>query len=397
LKGRITKLRGENDNYVYPVSVGSAIYLLNGDTVEYALNNIQPSGNTTTSRTVLDSIIADLENPLKKSRIKCVGDSITDGVGATGYTTRGYYGWVKRLNDMITTKYTQPRIVGLNHSSIKITANYTVGTTFGGEVAPRTIRMDNTEVGKGFEFTFYGTGCTVYTTNYGNGAIADVMIDGVKYGEIDTYSASMSGGRPYSITGLSASNHAVKILVTGRKNASSNGINIIFEGILISKTASVVNAGNSGMGMQYVYDNMKGATDSNNITSNDDIVLIQIGTNDRTATSTSNMQWYLREIIRYAQSLGCKVVVMCANPITSDSLAIKMHDIEIALRQVASEFELPFISNYNAFVKHVKYAGVTLASLLYDDLHPNDNGYKVMADNIFENLGIPILADGITL
>ncbi|MBO1582259.1 SGNH/GDSL hydrolase family protein [Bacillus sp. XF8] len=74
----------------------------------------------------------------------------------------------------------------------------------------------------------------------------------------------------------------------------------------------------------------------------------------------------------------------------------KMDDVDRAIRQIAQEFNMKYISNYKWFMEYTTNTGITIDSLLKDGLHPNDTGYRVMFENVAQNIGLTLLRDGIS-
>ena len=60
--------------------------------------------------------------------------------------------------------------------------------------------------------------------------IADVYVDGVKKASVDLYSATTKYQQQvYEISGLSETNHTIRVVRTGTRNASSGGSNLIVD------------------------------------------------------------------------------------------------------------------------------------------------------------------------
>ena len=90
---------------------------------------------------------------------------------------------------------------------------------------------------------------------------------------------------------------------------------------------------------------------------------------------------------------------MCATPVSVAMEAgknFRMDDVDRVIAKVSARYGLPYISNYDAFLRYSKEANVTIDSLLSDGLHPNDLGYKVLYQNICRHVGIPILRDDLS-
>ncbi|MBC6972587.1 SGNH/GDSL hydrolase family protein [Bacillus sp. Xin] len=210
---------------------------------------------------------------------------------------------------------------------------------------------------------------------------------------LDTYADNVE----FKITGLTLAKHSFEIREANKKNASSTANTVYIQGLKIPKTVDVVNFGISGKHSQYLYQNR-----TQLIEANDDLIIMQIGTNDRhNFKTTAVTKAYLREIIKYVQGLGLDIVIMSANPVSvaNDMEAVrkfKMDDVDRAITSIAKEFNMSYVSNYKWFMDYAINTGVTVDSLLFDGLHPNDTGYRVMFENIAAHLGLTLLRDGIS-
>lgn len=255
--------------------------------------------------------------------------------------------------------------------------------------------FNNGSTTDGLEFDIYGDSFgVVYSSNSATG-IFDIFVDGTKVATVDTYGPSQGYRNERMVTGLTKGNHHVKIQETNTKNASSSAKTIYLEALKIFKNAFVLNYGSSGAPSRF---------DTSYYDADDDFVFIQFGTNDRqtyfTTTSTENN---LMEHVDYInENLNAKIIFMSANPVgvandTDPIRKFRMEDVDIVVNKVASSLGLPYISNYDAFLRYAKETGVSVDSQLADGLHPNDLGYRVMFENICRQIGLPILRDGITL
>jgi hypothetical protein len=80
------------------------------------------------------------------------------------------------------------------------------------------------------QFTFTGTDVKWVGTKENNSGIAKVYIDGVLQATIDTYSASSLYQQDlFTKSGMTNSQHTIKIVVTGTKNSSSSSTNIVID------------------------------------------------------------------------------------------------------------------------------------------------------------------------
>ncbi|MDD3157656.1 GDSL-type esterase/lipase family protein [Anaeromusa sp.] len=360
------------------------------------------------------SRIMDLfDQPTKKVKVKLLGDSITAGVGGTGYALStdlaygGYYqpvrtstSWANMLLDRIVGQFGHDQYLAANNPNIQITAPMTAANLSHSSgdtgLSAITYNLNGLYPGLGVKCEFYGDHCSVYYTTISNGGIVNVLIDGVQQGTIDTYAATSTKGNEYAITGLTAAKHTLEIQHTNTKNASSTGVYFCFNGVKTPKTITVQNFGVSGQTTKGIYENRATA-----LASDDDLVLIQIGTNDRNSESYPEItKAFLREIIKQAQVNGSQVLLMSTIPssVASDTLEGRLwhvDDLDTLTRQVAKEFSLPFISNYDCFFRYARETGCTIDDLLSDGLHPNDLGYQVIYENICRHLGLSLIRPGI--
>lgn len=350
-----------------------------------------------------------LKNPFIKTQIRLLGDSITDGLGGTGYSSTGptitatfkqnvltSTNWANMLYNFVKAKFNKEFLVSFADPRIKYDAGAIVYESNAvTSITGSTAKIANTHVARIANFEFYGDHISLFYTSNLNNGIFDVYIDGVKT-SVDTYGASLSYKQERVISGLSQGIHAVEIWTTNTKNESSSNNELIFEGFKIPKTATVINNGMSGI--------TSAALPNDLITADDDFVFYQIGTNDRgtfssPTTTKNNVNNFISLASKRSKAL---IVLMTANAVsvaqdTQPSKNFRMDDVELAISDVASRRGLPYINNYDAFIRYAENTGVTIDSLLADGLHPNDLGYKVMYDNISREIGIPVLRNGMSL
>ena len=386
--------------------------VLNQD-FKISCKNLDDDLNRATNKSIND-IINILENPFIRCNIKLIGDSITAGVGGTGYSPTGplilndgssdYHmatdtsiSWANMLKTLIKNKYSRKNLISVCDSSIKFNHDGELSINDALSSRCRLNFGNNKDTGTGVYFKFYGDSFNIRYVSMDGGGILDIYDGYTKIGELDTYSSDFKTKQLKEITGLSLGYHEIRLLETGRKNNNSNNYTVFLEGFEIQKYADVTNFGISGKNNKFLYDNREKL-----ITADDDIVIIQMGTNDRdTFKSTAETYSYLKKNVEYALSLGCKVVLMCANPVVNSNdnngtRLIKMYDINRVTKNIAREFNLPFISNYQAFLDYLMFTEKNLDDLLIDGLHPNDLGYKIMFKNITKNLSLSFLDDNVS-
>ena len=406
---RVTVLNTIKDTYQLEEGISATPF----EKYVTSLDDVEVLKNATVKK--LKSNVDELiKNPFARTNIKLVGDSITAGYGGTGYSatgevigTTGYTAnittatcWANMLKSYLESKFNKDTLVEVSNPNLVIDAHYTSYTisTDTNTLLKWKLRLaNNTSANLGVGFTFYGDHFSVIASKVASGGIVDVYVDDVKVGSIDTYNATVVYGTEYSFSGLTLGEHVVKIVETNTKNASATDKLVYIEAFKIPNNVIVSNYGISGRNSAEIY-----GFRTQIIKNTDDIVIMQLGTNDRhTCIDTAILKAYQRQLIQYAQSLGCEVVVMSANPVSiaNDTDVVRnfrMVDVDIAVKQLANEFGLKMISNYDHFIKYCELKNITIDSLLADGLHPNDAGYDVMFRNIMRELNLSIVRDGIS-
>lgn len=353
----------------------------------------------------IKKIMQSLRNPFVRTNIKLIGDSITAGVGGTGYALTGdiIYGaermnaltatnWANMLHNYIALKFNKDFRVGFSHPSI---INTTDGNVFAINFSGG-LRLNNLTTDKHLQFTFYGTNFDINYIAASSNGILDIFIDGVLHGSLDSYSASQVNS-VYSVTGLTLAKHTVTISETNTKNASSSGKKIDLRFLRIPKTATVLNYGLSGRTSLAVY-----GLRADLIKSTDDIVICMLGANDRKVENgVVELDYSLKSLYNHTVGLGASFILMSSNASTvadesKPEYYSKMADVDNIIRNVAFALNIDFVSNYQDVLEYCSYRGVALSTLVTTDgLHPNDAGYKFIYENVMRKLGLPLIADGV--
>lgn len=355
-----------------------------------------------TQELTIAEIAQKILNPLQRSNIKLIGDSITAGQGGTGWNTDGeeiYTGvnandgtstcWANSFVDYITNKFSgikQP--VGLEDSIVTILDTYTQ-ITYGNT---NTYRFANTDTSDAVEVDFYGTGIDVVYSTGTNCGIVDVYIDGVYNSSIDSYTDPFDFNLTHEITGLSETTHTLKIVQTNTRNASATDNRFHLTGFLPIKIARGKNYGISGLNSSNLYKNIASI-----IESDDDLVICQIGTNDRALPTLSGLKTSLKGIKEYTDSQGMDLILMIANPTepSEEVLNTQMSDVANAIISTCNQLGIGYINNYQYILDYCRYRGVDLSTLLNDGLHPNDTGYQIMFESVMSAMNLPRLTDGL--
>lgn len=164
----------------------------------------------------------------------------------------------------------------------------------------------------------------------------------------------------------------------------------------------VKNYGCSGLNSyDYIYND--NAMLKSIVEDDDDIIIIMIGTNDRSISGRTKQKLYnhLQQIYDYVTGLGKEIIFMSGIPasVSNESTGIKefhMEDVDHVIMKLASENNMEYISVYKLLIDYCELNGVTIDSLLVDGLHPNDIGYDVMFKLICHELGFGIKRTGAT-
>ena len=152
---------------------------------------------------------------------------------------------------------------------------------------------------------------------------------------------------------------------------------------------TVLNYGISGTDSNYVNNNKTSL-----IESDDDLVIIMLGTNDTMASkgrTPLHITNYLRSIVDYCKSLNIPTILMASTPFVDNDTAnysLSMHKVNYAVKMAANSRGMTHISLYDKMLEYEELKGISYSTLLSDGLHPNDEGYILMHKWIASELGI---------
>lgn len=352
-----------------------------------------------------DRLRVHLSNPFVKTQIKLVGDSITAGMGGTGFSATGEVinettkanvltatCWSNMLYHYIADTYNKDVKVSMSHPLVKkpllskSSKHTTEAVAYGDRQSIAiftSLEESNTISNKEFcQFDCFGKYFYVCVEKDASHGVFDVIVDGVKVVSVDCSSSSKEYMQSIKIS-LSDGVHKVSFVTTG----TSKKIRI--NGLIIPKTAIVKPFGVSGVTSEYFRSNI--------VNADDDFVIAQFGTNDRAIFFSANATY--ENLVA-----GCKNVIknnavpilMCATPTSEyhqtsfaqDGYFFTMNEVHDAIAAVSENFNMPFIDNYTAFQEYAENHGMTTDDLLHDGLHPNDLGYKVIFMNVMKALGL---------
>lgn len=386
----------------------------------YELKTEMDSLETEKDLNYFDNIIKHLTNPFIKTQIKLLGDSITAGQGGTGYSATGEpipgtswkanvltaTSWSNMLYHYIDDYYNKDVEVSALDEHIKYNSPSNNYFTFGtnqiniegvsGYVNYYSYALHNGNVAipNAVEFTFYGDH---FSALYGTGkkcGVFEIYVDDEKVKEIDAYSNVDAARIKADVTGLTLGEHTVRVATTGRKNENASAYQFKIHGLVIPKTAIVKPWGVSGATSKYPIDVPSLYEEA------DDFVIMQFGTNDRHVffTPDATYETLVNATNAIKTATGADVILMASCPASyrfeygGDVVRhYHMWDVRNAIKKTAEHFRMPFIDNYDAFMKYAEEHSLEINEILFDGLHPNDLGYKVMFENIMRTLGLPII------
>ncbi|MCT2342642.1 SGNH/GDSL hydrolase family protein [Niallia taxi] len=158
-------------------------------------------------------------------------------------------------------------------------------------------------------------------------------------------------------------------------------------------SCTVKNWGTTGRTSGFILQNI-----TNLVESEDDIIILMIGTNNRNVNNNSTKEQYRKDLIsiaEYVKSLGKEIILMSANPVSienetdpANQKSYHMEDVDSIVMSVAAHYNMEYISLYKHFMNYCELKGITIDSLLKDGIHPNDEGYLLMFNLICDALGI---------
>ena len=159
---------------------------------------------------------------------------------------------------------------------------------------------------------------------------------------------------------------------------------------------------------QYVFSNMAQYGDNiadayhralNEVSSRKfDLIILNIGINDLRRRKNSDLQldfsegariMYWEKLLEFLQSTGAKVAVIGLLPVvedkyTEDASLIRYNSDVVRyneiINDICAEYNVPFFARYD------KWKARDLQTLYQDATHPNTQGHKLLAEEIFEFL-----------
>lgn len=350
-------------------------------------------------------MLKEFSDPFKPTVVHLFGDSITAGMGATGYDPSGEeVGSTTQKRDVSNSKSFANRLKKYiidNYDKIitvPIAYNEHIDTSGKSSIyAEGNVLQNNIAAGKTFvQCDFYGTEIVVGYGKSNNYGIFNVYIDDMLAETIDTYASSFSFAET-TITGLSEGTHNLKIQTTNTKNASSSGKLLVLSYLGIRKRISFINDGVVGYQSRSISILVRTLS-----TMDDTLIICTTGTNDRGSFSgpwcTEEVADYLCEWVKTNRP-NATFVMQSANPcnntydLDNPDVHYHMYDVDMALRKACRRNNILFVSGYTACIDYMVNRNTNASVITNDGLHPNDNGHGVIFRNLIQTLGLSTVYD----
>ena len=344
---------------------------------------------------VLNKYLTDIS---KKSKIKILGDSITAGVGGTGYALTD-----EQINSL--TFDNQPKyrvsedgycwanllIKNIRHNFNGVTRELTYKSkelVFSDANYQDTMswhRIDRgMPVGSSVEFELFGDDLKIQSW-----AGTTPFIIGVRVNDGEEYDVSITNASGFVSGVITQINQGLVANKTNKVKITHKSGTFFLEKIIVKQFVDVVNYGLSGW-------SYKATLHSDNfeqlIEDGDDLIIVQLGTNDRKDT-VGGLKSRIIEFVDKCRKRNKEVILMssCDSLETrfADGRTFEMETVRNIIQEVAILKGCAFIDNYNAINDYVMTKGIDMDVILPDKLHPNDEGYRVFYSNVAKSLGLP--------
>ena len=165
---------------------------------------------------------------------------------------------------------------------------------------------------------------------------------------------------------------------------------------------AVTNNGCCSVKIEFIIDNFDTLVDKD-----DDIIICTIGTNNRNLyhdvperyTRQEYMKKFYENIVLLNdkfKSAGKKVIFVANIPAMPEKekdgekfcRLFHMNDVHDMNVKASADCDFPLIDLYTQFIEYCENRNISMDTLYYDGLHPNDAGYDVMFKLILKELGI---------
>lgn len=361
----------------------------------YATASHTHKGVTITPSVVLNNYLGDIS---KKTRIKILGDSITAGVGGTGYAlteeqinsltfdnqpkykvSEDGYCWANLLIKNIRHNFNDAtrELTYKSEELIFSDANYQDTMTWH--------RLDRgMPVGSSVEFEMFGNDLKLQSW-----AGPTPFTIGVKVNDDAEYEISVTNPSAFASGVITQITQGLVANQTNKVKITHKGGTFFLEKIIVKQYVDIVNYGISGWSYRATLhsDNFNQLVEDD-----DDLIIVQLGTNDRTDT-VGGLKSRIIEFVDKCHERNKEVILISSCDSLETRLGggrtFEMETVRNIIYEVSILKNCAFIDNYNAINDYVMTKGIEMNVILPDKLHPNDEGYRVFYSNIAKSLGLP--------
>ena len=154
---------------------------------------------------------------------------------------------------------------------------------------------------------------------------------------------------------------------------------------------NVKNYGTSGVKARDILENLSAL-----VSSEDDVIVLMIGTNNKLDRELHTFKSELKQIIERIENMGKDCIVMCSIPTTvinDSNTPYTMREIDNAINEVVNELGKTYISLYKHWIEYCASNGLIESSLFADNVHPNNTGYLLITHMVLKSLGLYTKAD----
>lgn len=314
------------------------------------------------------------------TRILCIGDSTTKGIGSSTATT-------------IPSAKAYPRILSqLINDKIAATQGVANGRLFGG-----TEPDDRWTYGTGWLFN--GLSWNTAEGSSPAGTLTYTPDGGTTFDSFDVYylrnfglgtiTVTATGGTPSVVSTNSASAGVGKVTVTAASAGSANSVSITGTGACyiagvepFLSTQRRVRVGNVGIPSSQTTSWDTATTGLGRmatvLTYAPHLTIVSSGLND-SGVLAATFQATLSSVVTKLKTVG-DVVLWSPPPPQNDPAKSRVATYVAAYAAVAAAQSVPFVDI------HTRWGGVYNSGFMTDALHPNDAGYADIADAIFAAL-----------
>jgi lysophospholipase L1-like esterase len=118
-----------------------------------------------------------------------------------------------------------------------------------------------------------------------------------------------------------------------------------------------------------------------------DLVVIMEGTNDLNAgTPYDLIEANLRTMVQIAHQQGLKAIIATISPVTGanrELTAQRIAEFNPRIWQIGNDYQIPVADIYTAFLNYPNWENILISE---DGLHPNDQGFEIMAEAFYPTI-----------